>query len=829
MPQPEKNKSREIPQKYTRLNGSERRPAPNATLVGPADANQKVEVSIVLRRRPDGSPVPDFEYFANTHPKDRPQLSEEDFAAKYGAAPNDINRVAEFARSHGLAIVESNAARRSVIVSGTVTQMQETFAVTLSEYRHEYTEGRNSESKSETYRGREGFIHVPAELAEIIIGVFGLDNRRVAKRAVAGDPPNTNPLTVPELAALYDFPTNSAAGQTIAILSEGGYKPADLNTYYTSLPAAYKSLYSMPTIKPIAVTAPNGFPDGETTQDICIAFSAAPGANVSVYFTLFSQFGWHQTLNRVIHPNPGDAHCSVISTSFYMSNGDDPATLAAEGITLAWLQAVHMTLQDAAIRNVTFCVCSGDFGVNMSAYFHVFDGKQHVTYPASDPWALGVGGTTVGNIIGATFDEYVWNDPAGGSDWGTTGGGVSDHFRWLPPYQVGAGVPLSLIDGHIGRGVPDVAGNASLNSGIKGIVVNGIPTLGNGTSASTPLWAGLIAVLNAALGARVGFINPTLYALGETVFRDIDPPPGPLDNGNGGVRGYPAGPGWDACTGWGSPQGTRLLAALGHEPAVATAIASGGNFGSVCSGSFRDELLTINNAVLPPNRNVPSLASLGLLSISRITSSSPDFLVPDVSSYPLLVRAAESIDVVLRFQPTSSGSKTGKISIFSNSSSRPHTIAVSGSAPSGKLAVTGSACFGGVKACSCAERTIFICNVGDCNLDVTSVAFKRNSPHWKLINNPFPAALHPGSCLGVVIRYKATERISRSCELVITSDDPTTPVKTLDVMAYTIWNQCGCKSSCEDCKKGCCEQHPNECSRDEVLAGCCDGDEAEGS
>ena len=603
----------------------------------------------------------------------------------------------EFARSQGLAILESHAGKRTVTVSGTVSQMEKAFAVTLGEYKHEYVEGRNREPQSETYRGREGFIHVPAELSGIIIGVFGLDNRKIAKHGAAGDPPNTNPLTVPELAALYDFPTNSAAGQTIAILSGGGYKQSDLATYYGSLPASYKSAYPMPTIQPIPVTAPNGFPDGETTQDICIAFSAAPGANVSVYFTAFSQFGWHQTISRVIHPNPGEPHCSVISTSFYMSNGDDAPSLAIEGVTLAWVQAFHMSLHDTAIRNITFCVCSADFGVNLSAYYGGFDGKQHVCYPAGDPWALGVGGTTVGNIVGSTFDEYVWNDPSGGSDWGTTGGGISDHFRWLPPYQVGAGVPLSLVDGHVGRGVP-VAGNASYNSGISGIVVNGFPTLGNGTSASTPLWAGLIAVLNAALGTNVGFINPTLYALGSFVFRDIDPPPGPPDNSNGGVQGYPAVQGWDACTGWGRPKGARLLAALAHEPVVATAIAGRGNFGSVCCGSFRDELLTINNAALPNTNKHVSMASLGLLSISKITSSSVDFLAPDVSSYPLLVGAAESIDVVLRFQPTGTGLKAGMISIFSNAFPSPHIINVSGSVPAGKLAVTGSACFGGVKA-----------------------------------------------------------------------------------------------------------------------------------
>jgi kumamolisin len=929
MPKSEESKNRKVPQHYTQLEGSERRPAPNAKLLRPADPHQKLEVSIVLRRRPDGPPLPGFEYFAKTSPKERPRLSEAEFAARYGAASSDIAQIVGFAQAHGLTVVETSAARRTVLVSGTVAQMEEAFAVTLGEYQHDYTEGRNREHKSETYRGREGLIYIPSELSQIVIGVFGLDNRRVAKRAASPDPPNTNPLTVPQLASLYDFPTNSAAGQTIAILSEGGYLQSDLVTYYNSLPASYKTVYPMATINPISVTTGNGAPDGETTQDICIAFSAAPGANVSAYFTTFSQFGWHQTLGRVIHPNAGDAPCSVISTSFYMSNGDDAATLSAEGISTSWVQAVHMSLQDAAIQGVTFCVCSADYGVNLSAYFGVDDGKQHVAFPASDPWALAVGGTTVGNIAGSTFDEYVWNDP-GASLWGTTGGGVSDYFRSLPPYQVGAGVPVSLVDGHVGRGVPDVAGNASYNSGISGIVVNGHPTLGNGTSASTPLWAGLIAVINAALGANVGFVNPALYALGSTVFRDIDPPPGPLDNGNGGVPGYPAGPGWDAATGWGSPKGRLLLAALAHEPVVVTAIAGGGNFGNTCRGSFVDMLLTINNAALPSTGGA-SLASLGLLSISAITSSSPDFLVPSVASYPLRVGAAESIDVVLRFQPTTLGPIPATISIFSNDANSPHIISVigqalaprlvlaiadtgnfgnvcvgsfrdeplllsnsgkctltvsaittsgeflapevvaypltiapgdslslpirfqptsfgpkpgtltvisddpagpraitlSGNAPSGKLAVTGSLCFGGVKACGCAERTLSICNVGDCSLHVTGVAFKRKSRHWKLINNPFPATLHPGSCLGVVVRYIATEKCPRCCELVITSDDPATPVKTLDVMAYTVWSDGCCKQCCDDCRKGCCDKRHTDSCCEELHDDCCDDSEEE--
>jgi hypothetical protein len=144
--------------------------------------------------------------------------------------------------------------------------------------------------------------------------------------------------------------------------------------------------------------------------------------------------------------------------------------------------------------------------------------------------------------------------------------------------------------------------------------------------------------------------------------------------------------------------------------------------------------------------------------------------------------------------------------VISNDPSGARTIEVSGNAPAGKLAVTGSNVFGAVQACCREERVISICNAGECKLNITSVAFKRQSRHWKLINNPFPAALHPGSCLAVVIRYWATERYPRPCELIITSDDPVTPKKTLELLAATIWSECGCHNCCDDCRKGTCDK-----------------------
>jgi Abnormal spindle-like microcephaly-assoc'd, ASPM-SPD-2-Hydin len=190
------------------------------------------------------------------------------------------------------------------------------------------------------------------------------------------------------------------------------------------------------------------------------------------------------------------------------------------------------------------------------------------------------------------------------------------------------------------------------------------------------------------------------------------------------------------------PTGPHKVAVSGKAatPLLSVAIADTGSFGKVCVGRFADEPLVLNNSGHCP------------LTVLSVASSSPEFLVPQVISFPLLIGPGDSLALPIRFAPTSFGAKAATITVTADDSASPHTIHVSGEAPSGKLAVTGSLCFGGVKACCRAERTLTICNVGECPLHVTSVKFKRKNPHWKLINNPFPATLAPGSCLGVVIR-----------------------------------------------------------------------------
>lgn len=538
-----------IPDGYHPLDGSERRPSATAKKIGPADPKEILTITINIRRRPDGAPLPRYDELAR-----RPRLSEAEFARRHGASEEDIGKVGAFARAHGLTVVETQAARRIVRVRGTASQMQAAFAVELGSYHHEIRLKRGGEPENETYRGRDGFVCVPDSLRSIIVGVFGLDNRSVGQANGSGEPPGTAPLSVPEVARLYNYPTNPATGQVIGILSFaqiGAYEHSDIIQYFDKLGGNFTA----PALNDVSVNGAinAGFPSTETTQDIEIAASFAPGAAINVYFTTHDQQGWVEAISRIAHPDPGDLPATVLSNSFVIAGGDDPAGLGH--ITTAFISAVSAAFQDAAIQGITVCVASGDLGTDSG----VGDQQVHVQYPASDPSVLSVGGTTIGNVTGLSFDEYVWNDPPHS---GTTGGGVSAFFP-LPAWQADAGVPASLSPSRIrGRGVPDVAGNADNFSGYSGLVYRGQPGVGNGTSAAAPQWAGLIAVINAALCVNVGFVNPAIYALRGKGFRDIVPGAGPADNGRNGAPGYPAGPGWDACTGWGSPDGQALLAAL---------------------------------------------------------------------------------------------------------------------------------------------------------------------------------------------------------------------------------------------------------------------------
>ncbi len=224
-----------------------------------------------------------------------------------------------------------------------------------------------------------------------------------------------------------------------------------------------------------------------------------------------------------------------------------------------------------------------------------------------------------------------------------------------------------------------------------------------------------------------------------------------------------------------SDGGFRAVPVSGEAPAprLASIIADAGNFGHTCVGFFKDEELTLSNS------------GRCALTVFNITSSSAEFLVPAVLSFPLVVAAGAAIEIPIRFQPLSFGNKSAVITLVSDDPAGVRTIHVSGFAPSGKLAVTGSARFGGVGLGEHAQQIISVCNVGECDLHVTSVRLRHHRHHFRLIHNPFPATLAPGSCLNVVIRFKATCEWRKETHLLIECDDPDMPVKRLEVTAHT--------------------------------------------
>ena len=212
-----------------------------------------------------------------------------------------------------------------------------------------------------------------------------------------------------------------------------------------------------------------------------------------------------------------------------------------------------MTLRTASTLGMTVVAGAGNQGVTDG----VKDGEDHIDFPASSPYVLAVGGTRLVRSGGKITSEIGWNDRSGGA----TGGGFSALFP-SPDWQSGVNIPARK-DRKTGRGIPDVAANASPESAYLVVIHGSIfrqTTQVGGTSAGGPLWAGLIALINQGVGRNVGYINPLLYKkLGpDGVLRDITAG----DNGTDGVKGFAAGPGWDACTGWGSPNGRKLLAAF---------------------------------------------------------------------------------------------------------------------------------------------------------------------------------------------------------------------------------------------------------------------------
>jgi kumamolisin len=410
------------------------------------------------------------------------------------------------------------------------------------------------------FRGREGALEIPTPLEGIVDGVFGLDQRRVAKR-VPGIPPYQGSAQAAAEAALspsdleerYRFPAGEGEGQTVAIAEFGGaYFPGDLTAFCKQQgrpePTVKQVGVGVPVLteEQVMAMAPNEREQvleaaGEVNMDV--QTPPCPAADI-VDFTQFDQKGWVDLLNEIIKGVP--AGPVAVSVSWGLAEDSQDFSPAAR-------KAIDQRLQAAALLGITVCVSSGDDGSGDQ----VQDGDAHVNFPASSPHVLAVGGM----MLQGDSEVVWWQPPATELTARLQGGGISRVFP-QPHWQ---NVDVSAPDGSgvVGRIIPDIS--ALAGPPYYQLVLLGKPAPNGGTSASAPLWAALIARSAAALDPprAPAFLAPLLYGagpdghpLGTSVFRDIttgdntSTPPG---------SGFSAAPGFDAVSGWGVPDGPPLV------------------------------------------------------------------------------------------------------------------------------------------------------------------------------------------------------------------------------------------------------------------------------
>jgi kumamolisin len=571
------------------LPGSERTQL-NVQSAGQINENETITVTLVLRRR---AAIPAALVVGPE------TVTHEELDAQYGADTDDIARVTSTMTELGLTVTDTHQGSRRMMVSGTISALSAAFGTTLALVTSPHPDGTGDV----THRYRSGGLSVPAGLAGIVTAVLGLDDRPVARpqfrrltaaaasRTVTPETvtpetvtpetvtpetvtpetvtpetvtpetvtpeaapaaPTAVPLTALQVASLYNFPAGTdGTGQTIAIIElGGGYNQSDLDTYFSGLGLA------TPSVTAVSVDGGSNSPgqpaDGEVELDIEVAGAVAPKAAQLVYFAANTDQGFINAIAQAVHTTPPPI---VVSISWGQSEDQwsEQSRTSMDGV-----------FADAAALGVTVCVAAGDNGSSDDPNSTT---GVHCDFPASSPHALACGGTKlIGDLSTNTItSETVWNELAHNE--GAGGGGVSDVFP-VPAWQANVGVP-TISGSSTGRGVPDVAGNADPVTGYL-VVVDGQQQPIGGTSAVAPLWAGLIARLAQATGKQFGLLQPLIYGdvtagAAAQGFNDIT-------QGSNGA--YSAGPGWDACTGLGSPNGQALLTHLSGPPATAPTTAT---------------------------------------------------------------------------------------------------------------------------------------------------------------------------------------------------------------------------------------------------------------
>ena len=471
-------------------------------------------------------------------------LPQDRFATAHRFGATEFERVARWTRRRGFRISLVDSQTRRVHVYGETAALASAFGVSLQRFS-----GTDATGRTVVFRGHSGAVELPAELCGAVDGVFGLDDRPLARPHLrAASAPALVSYDPGELADVYAFPRlrNGGAGMHLVagMIELGGIARArDIAAAFARMKLPAPQLINVS----VDTALPRADPDGADVE-VALDYQVLGG--------IVLQMAPRARLTIVVYNAPNhergfiDAVATAATDRLHRPAAVSISWGAPEN---AWtsqaMRAMNAAFAVGASRGVAFSASAGDWGSSNAEP----DGLQHAEHPASSPHVWACGGTTLLASRGRVMSETVWNGL--GTQQGAAGSGVSSFFR-SPAYQTLNGIePRSANDGRIGRGLPDASGNADPLTGWNVLVGGTLRTTG-GTSAVAPMYAALWTLVGALTQRRVGSPHDVLYRAGARCFRDV-------------TRGDTGGPyraraGWDAASGWGSPIGTRIAHQLGR-------------------------------------------------------------------------------------------------------------------------------------------------------------------------------------------------------------------------------------------------------------------------
>ncbi|QKV73685.1 trypsin-like serine protease [Amycolatopsis sp. Hca4] len=487
-------------------------------------------------------------------------LGAAEYTERFGPTAGAVDFVRNYLTGKGLRVVDVTGNRQVVTASGTPGQVESAFTTTLSGFRS---------ATGERFFNATEPAAVPADVASVVRGVTGLTNRPAAHRAgsPAGPAGPAGGYTPAQLRTAYSMSGLSGSydgsGETVGLIEFDTFKQSDID--------AWTQYFKQPAVTPEVVKVDGGVPNPgsdqlEVTLDIQAVAATAPKAKQIVYSAPNSDQAWVHEMAKIASDNK----ITILSGSWL--NGE-----ICESDPIA---ASHDSYTQLAAQGVTLLSASGDWGATGCGYQG--DNKTvQADYPASDPLFTGVGGTQLrtSDSAGTWQSESCWNQ---GSSGNTRSGGAYSKIYARPDWQPGTNQY---------RSVPDVSLLADYGAGALSVYMNGGWQDVGGTSLSSPLWAGYVAMLNQkSLGSgksRLGQLNPNIYKIAgsadyASTFHDVT---------SGGNGTYNAGTGYDLCTGWGSPKADALSAKLvggGDTPPPPTgdfSLSASPSSGSVAAGS----------------------------------------------------------------------------------------------------------------------------------------------------------------------------------------------------------------------------------------------------